>query len=89
MIPLFSNIFKNFDSAFGGIFSTMYYALRSNETIAKKYNLDVEQDKDFIKEIKKDQTLWTLPAVAGLGILPWIYSKCQDASDMTIKSERA
>ncbi len=76
-------------SAFGGVFSTLYYGLRSDETIAKKYNLDVEQDKDFIKEIRKDQTMWTLPAVAGLGILPWIYSKCQDASDMTIKSERA
>ena len=76
-------------SVFGGLLSTAYYALRSDKTVAKKYDLDIEKDKDFIKEIKKDQTLWTLPAVLGLGVLPWIYSKCQDASDMTIKSERA
>lgn len=46
---------------FGGIFSTLYYGLRSNKTIAEKFNLDPQRDKDLIKQIKNDQTVWTLP----------------------------
>ena len=78
-------------SIFGGGLSTLYYALRSDKTIAKKYDLDVEKDKDFIKEIRKDQVKWTLPGllVGGGGLAAYIYSKCQDADDMTIKSEKA
>lgn len=45
----------------GGIFSTAYYAFRSDEKIARKFDLDVEKDKKLIKQIKKDQTVWTLP----------------------------
>lgn len=45
----------------GGIFSTAYYGLRSDEKIARKFDLDVEKDKKLIKQIKKDQTVWTLP----------------------------
>ena len=78
-------------SIFGGVLSTLYYGLRSNKTIAKKYKLDVEKDKDFIKEIRKDQVLWTIPGAVMQGplggILAWIYSKTQDESDMKIKSE--
>lgn len=76
-------------SIFGNLISTLYYGLRSDETIAEKYNLDTEKDKKFIKEIRKDQVLWTLPAaftVGPLGIVSWIYTKCQDSSDIKIKS---
>ena len=50
---------------FGSVFSTAYYGLRSDKTIAKKYDLDLQKDKDLIKQIKKEQTLWTLT-----GLLP-------------------
>ena len=49
----------------GSVFSTAYYGLRSDKTIAKKYDLDLQKDKDLIKQIKKEQTLWTLT-----GLLP-------------------
>lgn len=76
-------------SVFGMFLSTAYYGLRSDKTIAKKYGLDVKKDKDFIREIRKDQFLWTLPG-AFLPVVPalatWIYTKCQSPKDMTIKS---
>ncbi len=64
-------------SIFGGIFSTAYYGLRSDEKIAKKYNLDAEKDKKLIKEIKSQQTLWTLPGAllpGGGGVAAWLYN---------------
>lgn len=77
-------------SVFGGIFSTLYYGLRSDKKVAKKYDLDVEKDKKFIKQIKKEQTLWTLPAsIPGMGILPgivsYVYNKNLDPSDLEVK----
>ena len=47
-------------SILGGLFTTAYYALRSDETVAKKFNLDTDKDKNLIKKIKQEQTLWSL-----------------------------
>lgn len=47
---------------FGGAISTLYYALRSDEKVARKFDLDVYEDKDLVKQIKKEQVKWTLPA---------------------------
>lgn len=74
---------------FGSLFSTAYYGLRSDDTVAKKYNLDPVEDKKLIKNIKKQQVLWTLPAcVPGLGLLPgavaYIYNKNCDADDIEL-----
>jgi len=74
-------------SSVGEGFSTLYYAFRSNKTIAKKFNLDVEKDKKLIKDIKRDQTLATLPGLfvplIG-GIAAYIYCKTQDPSDIDV-----
>lgn len=64
----------------GGPISLLYYGMRSNLTVAKKYQLDPEEDKALIKEIKTQQMLWTIPAcVPGLGIIPgvvsWLYNQ--------------
>ncbi len=48
-------------ACFGGIFSTAYYGLRSNKKIAEKFGLDPVKDRDLVKQIKKEQTIWTLP----------------------------
>lgn len=75
-------------SIFGEAFSTLYYGLRSDKTVAKKFDLDPEQDKKFIKQIKKEQVLSTLPGAifpGGGGVIAYIYNKTRDASDMNIK----
>jgi len=46
----------------GGLFSTAYYALRSDAKIARKYDLDPQKDKQFISQIKDKQTLYTIPS---------------------------
>ena len=46
----------------GGFISTLYYGLRSDEKVAKKYNLDINEDKELVKRIKKEQIKWTIPA---------------------------
>lgn len=74
-------------SCFGGLFSTLYYALRSNEKIARKYNLDPVQDRAFIKQIKEDQTMWTLPATLGsmiLGIVAYAVACNKDARTLAV-----
>lgn len=48
-----------------GIFDTAYYGLRRDKTVAKRFDLDVEKDKNFIKQIKKEQVKATLPSVIG------------------------
>ena len=63
-------------SILGGVISTIYYATRSNKTIAEKYDLDIEKDKAFIKQIKNDQTLWTIPGALGFGILGLVAAAC-------------
>lgn len=68
---------------FGGIFSTLYYGLRSDKTVAEKYNLDVKEDRSLIKNIKSQQLLWTLPSMVpcvGLvtGLAAWLYNKNMD-----------
>lgn len=50
-------------SIFGSVGSTIYYAVRSDKTIAKKYNLDIQKDKTLIKRIRKEQVTWTLPGL--------------------------
>lgn len=74
---------------FFGPFSTAYYALRSNNTIAEKYELDKEQDKALIKEIKTQQAMWTLPSILpGVGIITggiaWLYNKNMDAEKIDL-----
>lgn len=75
-------------SVFGEAISTLYFGLRSNKAVAKKYNLDVEQDKKLIKQIKKEQTIATLPGavVPGIGgIVAYIYCRNTDPSEIDVK----
>lgn len=72
-------------SVLGTFISTACYALRSDKKIAEKYGLDENKDKDFIKTIKKQQVLATIPAAAGTlacgigtiftGGATWLYNK--------------
>lgn len=77
----------------GGPISTLYYHLRSDKTIADKYNLDVEKDKEFIKEIRKSQVGWTLPSLlngTGYGALPglaaWGYNTFRNSDNINVES---
>lgn len=81
----------------GGLLSSLYYGLRSDEKIARKYDLDPVEDKKLIRQIKKEQTLWTLPAtisnllvfggpLVGLGSYvigggAYLYNKCVATPD--------
>lgn len=69
-----------------GVFSTLYFGLRSDKTVAEKYNLDEKADAKLIKQIKSNQTIWTIPSaifpVAGLGT--WLYMKNKDSSEMKV-----
>ncbi|MBQ4646236.1 MAG: hypothetical protein IJB79_02695 [Candidatus Gastranaerophilales bacterium] len=49
----------------GGWISSAYFGLRSDETVAKKYDLDPQKDKELIKEIKNQQVISTIPGVVG------------------------
>lgn len=65
---------------FGGPFSTLYYGLRSENKVARKYGLDPIDDRALVKTIKTQQMLWTLPAcIPGVGLLGgivgWLYNK--------------
>lgn len=74
-------------AVFGGIFSTAYYGLRSNNKIARKYNLDPVKDKDFIKQIKKEQTIWTLAGAllpAAGGIIAYIVAANKNSKNIEI-----
>ena len=70
-----------------GVFSTLYYGLRSDNTVAKKYNLDPKADASLIKKIKSNQVLWTLPGallpIAG-GLAAWLFAMNRDASKMDV-----
>ncbi len=73
-------------SILGNLLSTMYFGLRSDKTVAKKYNLDVEKDKDFIKEIKRQQTIQTIPSLlfnVG-GIAAWIYNTAKNPDKLHV-----
>ncbi|MCI1273336.1 MAG: hypothetical protein LKG27_02750 [Clostridiaceae bacterium] len=70
---------------FGGVFSTLYYACRSNNTVAEKYGLDPKKDKELVQQIKHTQTVWTLPgSIFGVGVISWIVSKCCSARDIDV-----
>jgi hypothetical protein len=76
-------------ACWGTFLSSLYYGLRSDKTVAKKYNLDPVDDKKLIKTIKRQQLLWTLPAsIPGMGILPglaaYIYNKNSDADKIEL-----
>ncbi len=63
-----------------GPLSLLYYGLRSNNTIAKKYDLDPQENKKLIQKIKNEQLLWTLPAcIPGIHLLSggvaYLYNK--------------
>ena len=62
----------------------LYYSLRSDEKIAKKYGLDVENDKDLIKQIRKTQVKWSIPSIVGLGPLAWIVSLTSSADKIEV-----
>ena len=74
-------------SILGEGISTLYYCLRSDKTVAEKYNLDVEKDTKFIKDIKKEQVIATLPAVfvpfLG-GIVSYLYFNNQKPESITV-----
>lgn len=71
---------------FGSLGSTIYYATRSDKKVARKFNLDVEKDKDLIKRIKKEQTMWTLPGlIPGAGpIIGYLISANLNSSNIEI-----
>ena len=71
-------------SCFGGPVSTLYYALRSDKTIAEKYNLDVNKDKDFISDIRENQVLWTIPSIPGLGFPAYLYNLCRNENKINV-----
>ena len=73
-----------------GIFDTLYYGLRSDKTVAKQFDLDVDKDKKFIKNIKKQQMLCTLPSMipyVGLvsGTACWLYNKNMDSDKIKVE----
>ena len=77
-------------AVFGAGFSTLYYGLRSDKTVAQKYNLALKEDSKLIKTIKREQTLCTLPAlIPGLGIIPgvvsYVYNKNADSSKINVE----
>ena len=77
-------------SVFGSFWSTLYYGLRSDEKVAKKYNLDPEKDKKLVKQIKREQVYSTLPAlIPGWqlvgGTISYIYNRNLDPSDIKVK----
>lgn len=59
-------------SIIGGPISSLYYGLRSDETIAKKFDLDPKKDAKLINDVRKQQVIATLPGVVGFGILGWL-----------------
>lgn len=73
-------------SILGNGLSTLYFGLRSDKTIAKKYNLDTEKDKDFIKEIKRQQTIQTIPSLLfNVGGIPaWIYNAIKNPNKLEV-----
>lgn len=73
-------------SILGNGFSTLYFGLRSDKTVAKKYGLDAEKDKDFIKEIKRQQTVQTIPSLlfnVG-GIAAWLYNATKNPDKLKV-----
>lgn len=71
-----------------GVFSTLYYGLRSDKTIAKRFDLDKEKDQKLIKKIKRDQIIATLPAAVATplaGIVAYIYCKNQNADKINVE----
>lgn len=73
-------------SIFGGLFSTAYYALRSDEKIARKFGLDVNKDKFFIFQIKHEQTMSTLIGALPLfgGIIGYIIAKNRNVDNIAV-----
>lgn len=72
-----------------GLVDTLYYGLRSDEKVAEQFDLDSEKDKNFIKTIKRQQMLCTLPSIIpGWGIIPgvacWLYNKNLDSSKLNV-----
>ena len=73
-------------SIVGGPISTLYYGLRSDNTVAEKYNLDPNEDKDLVKRIKHEQTIATIPSLiwGPGGLCAYIYNKTRDANDIDL-----
>ena len=74
---------------FLNVIAPFYYYRRSDETIAKKFDLDPQKDKELINKIRKQQTLWTLPSmVPGFGVfsglLIWHYNKTKDPDKIKV-----
>ena len=73
-------------SILGNLFSTAYFGLRSDATVAKEYNLDAEKDKDFIHNIKRQQTIQTIPSLLFNigGIAAWIYNTAKNPGKLDV-----
>lgn len=70
---------------FGGL-STLYYATRTDEKVARKYNLDPEADKNLINNIRQQQTVQTLPSLfygAG-GFLSFVYNTLKSPDTLKV-----
>ena len=75
-------------SILGEFVSTIYYGLRSDKTVARTFDLDPEKDKEFIKKIKRDQMIATLPGAlipSVGGIFAYLYCKNQDTSKIDVE----
>ncbi len=71
-------------SAFGGLFSALYYNFRSDEKVAKKFDLNLENDQKLVKQIKKEQAMWALTGTFGFGIIGYIVANCLNSKNIEI-----
>ena len=67
-----------------GIFATLYFALRSDKKVAEKFDLDPEKDKDLVKKIKQEQTLWSISGIFCLGLPALLLATILDSSKIVI-----
>lgn len=72
-------------SILGGIITTAYYGLRSDKTVAKKFDLDAEKDKDLIKQVKREQTIWSLTGAVGLGVVGLIVASAMNSENIEVE----
>lgn len=94
-VPQMQNIIKSAKTTAAGwgvffpVVSPLYFIFRSKNTIAKKYNLDKEQDKALINKIKNEQIKSSLPAFlfgAHYFISPivWLVNKCSNPAKIDV-----
>lgn len=71
-------------SILGGLITTVIYALKDDKSIAKKNDLDIKDDKDFVHKVRMEQIKWSLPGALGVGLIAWIIALCKKSENITI-----